>query len=89
MFPIFSRRTFSCCQRVLLFPEPTEIPPSTPPAPLLPATVIPSALVPNPEAFNDVSKVPEAVNKYLGPTLGDTLRKVLQRHIEELRQEFS
>ncbi|GKF33345.1 hypothetical protein Tco_0106545, partial [Tanacetum coccineum] len=103
--------------KVSVIPEPTQIPPSTPPAPPLPATVIPSAPAPNSEAFNDVvqrvselekdvkelkqvdhstailesikSEVPEAVNKYLGSTLGDTLQKVLQRHTEELRHEFS
>ncbi|GJV54179.1 hypothetical protein Tco_1449920 [Tanacetum coccineum] len=35
------------------------------------------------------SEVPEAMNKYLGSTLGDTLQKVIQRHTKELRQEFS
>ncbi|GJT06585.1 hypothetical protein Tco_0841047 [Tanacetum coccineum] len=74
--------------KVSVIPEPTEIPPSTPPAPLLPATVIPSALVPNPEAFNDVSKVPEAVNKYLGPTLGDTLRKDDVSKFIKVKQEL-
>ncbi|GJW61672.1 hypothetical protein Tco_0111007 [Tanacetum coccineum] len=35
------------------------------------------------------SEVPEAGNKYFGSTLRDTLQKVLQRHTEELRHEFS
>ncbi|GJS29172.1 hypothetical protein Tco_0489792 [Tanacetum coccineum] len=89
--------------KVSVIPEPTQIPPYTPPAPPLPATIIPSVPVPNHEAFNDVvqrvselekdvkelkqvdhspailesikSEVPEAVNKYLGSTLRDTLQK--------------
>ncbi|GJV67654.1 hypothetical protein Tco_1483163 [Tanacetum coccineum] len=40
--------------KVSVIPEPTQIPPSTPPAPPLPATVIPFAPAPNSEAFNDV-----------------------------------
>ncbi|GJT94654.1 hypothetical protein Tco_1090172 [Tanacetum coccineum] len=35
------------------------------------------------------SQVPTAVNEYLGTSLGDTLQKVLQKHTEELRHEFS
>ncbi|GJR42226.1 hypothetical protein Tco_1310329 [Tanacetum coccineum] len=35
------------------------------------------------------SQVPAAVNEYLGTSLGDTLQKVLQKHTEELRHEFS
>ncbi|GJY55409.1 hypothetical protein Tco_0454524 [Tanacetum coccineum] len=35
------------------------------------------------------SEVPEAVNKYLGSNLGDTLQKALQRHTKELRQKLS
>ncbi|GKA71228.1 hypothetical protein Tco_0777367, partial [Tanacetum coccineum] len=78
--------------KVSVIPEPTQIAPSTPPAPPLPASVIPSALVPRFKAFNDIiqrSEVPKAVNKYLGSTLRDTLQKVLQRHTKELRHEFS
>ncbi|GJW53018.1 hypothetical protein Tco_0097103 [Tanacetum coccineum] len=103
--------------KVSVIPEPTQIPPSTPPTPLLLATITPAVQVPNFEAFttilprvSDLEKdvkelkqvdhtpailelikfeVPEAVNKYLGSTLGDALQKVLQRHTEELRQEFT
>nr|GFB42136.1 hypothetical protein [Tanacetum cinerariifolium] len=32
--------------------------------------------------------VPSAVDKYLGSSLGDTLQKVLQRHTEELIQQY-
>ncbi|GJT76808.1 hypothetical protein Tco_1043533 [Tanacetum coccineum] len=35
------------------------------------------------------SKLSEAINKYLGSTLRDTLQKVLQRHTKELRHELS
>ncbi|GKD09060.1 hypothetical protein Tco_1188745 [Tanacetum coccineum] len=103
--------------KVSVIPEPTQVPPSTPPAPPLPALITLVVPVPNPEEFNDVvqrvfelekdvkelkqvdhstailesikSEVPEAVNKYLGSTLGDTFQKVLQRHTKELRHEFS
>ncbi|GJR96562.1 hypothetical protein Tco_0268736 [Tanacetum coccineum] len=75
--------------KVSVIPEPTQIPPSTPLASPLPTIVPLVVLVPISEILNDVSEVPEVVNKYLGSTLGDTLQKVLQRHTEELRREFS
>ncbi|GJU90428.1 hypothetical protein Tco_1302851 [Tanacetum coccineum] len=34
-------------------------------------------------------EVPPAVNEYLGLSLGDALQKELQKHTEELRQEYS
>ncbi|GJZ25975.1 hypothetical protein Tco_0570228 [Tanacetum coccineum] len=36
-----------------------------------------------------IYEVPPAVNEYLGSSLGDTLQKELQKHNEELRQEYS
>ncbi|GJZ26015.1 hypothetical protein Tco_0570268 [Tanacetum coccineum] len=35
------------------------------------------------------SKVPSAINEYLGSILGDALQKEIQKHTEKLRQEYS
>ncbi|GKB06644.1 hypothetical protein Tco_0834877 [Tanacetum coccineum] len=97
--------------KVSVISEPTQIPPSTPPASLLPATITPAVPVPIPKSFNDVvqrvsnlekdvkelkqvdhiiailesinSEVPEAINKYLGSTLGDSLQKVKQERVAQ------
>ncbi|GKD52216.1 hypothetical protein Tco_1281192, partial [Tanacetum coccineum] len=75
---------------------PTPKPLTTPlPTPQI-TNEAPAALVPKSEAFTDVlqkvselSKVPSDVNEYLGSSLGDTLQKALQKHNEELKQQFS
>ncbi|GKB00837.1 hypothetical protein Tco_0828881 [Tanacetum coccineum] len=106
---------------ILFIPEPTQIPPTTPPAHPLPtieiqATLAQATPVPNSEALTNViqrvsvlekdvkelkqvdhtltilesikSEVPEAVNKYLGSTLGDTLQKDDVLKFIKVKQEY-
>ncbi|GKB51485.1 hypothetical protein Tco_0902238 [Tanacetum coccineum] len=78
---------------VSVIPNPTQIPPSTPPTPTLPATekdVKELKQVDHSLAILESIKslVPSAIDKYLGSTLGDTHQKVLQRHTEELIHQY-
>nr|GEV39692.1 hypothetical protein [Tanacetum cinerariifolium] len=78
---------------VSVIPNPIQIPPSTPPAPPLPAKKIRATPAQANQVLESevltaiVQRVHSAVDKYLGSSLGDTLKKVLQRHTEELIQQ--
>ncbi|GJU49918.1 hypothetical protein Tco_1219473 [Tanacetum coccineum] len=67
--------------KVFDIPDPTQIPPSTPPTTSLPAKKAPAIL----ESIK--SQVPSAVNKYLGSSLEDTLQKKDVSEIIKVKQE--
>nr|GFB83128.1 hypothetical protein [Tanacetum cinerariifolium] len=76
--------------KVTVIPEPTQIPPSTPPAPPLPATIIPYALVPNLKAFNDVVQRVFCIGKRCKRTqtnVKDQVKGVAEMNIVEEAEE--